>query len=168
MPEHKIHLKCPLRHARCPPLPSVPHLVIFRASKAPTSHGVGAGPGRGCLSSPPPPSPPHPEVAVLPFGFCPPSTRPDGTPRRPPAVPLTGRQHAPPLRLRPLRRGLVCPPESLRSPEARGGSEGARSLRRKTSPGISPSPFTKGFSSEALVLNYFLSYLFQNYNVPDL
>lgn len=54
MPKHKIHLKCPLRHAWCPPLPSVPHLVIFRASKAPTSHGISAGAGAGCLSSPPP------------------------------------------------------------------------------------------------------------------
>lgn len=123
MPKHKIHLKCPLRHTRCPPLPSVPHLVIFRASKAPTSHGVSAGPGRGCLSSPPPPSPPHPEVAVLPFGFCPPSTRPGGMPRRPPSVPLTGRQHAPHFTFAYSAPAWSAPP---RTSGVRRGGEGQR------------------------------------------
>lgn len=161
MPKHKIHLKCPLRHAWCPPLPSVPHLVIFRASKAPTSHGVSAGAGAGMpqLPSPPITSAPRggrPSLRLL-SSIHPARWHATPTARR--AIVMTPAR--PPLHLRLLRPGLVCPPENLRSPEGRGGSEGARSLRRKTSPGISPSPFTKGFSSEALVLNYFYHIYFR-------
>lgn len=118
MPKHKIHLKCPLRHAWCPPLPSVPHLVIFRASKAPTSHGVSAGAGAGM------PQLPSPAIASAPRGGRPSlrllssihPARWHATPTARRAIDRTPAR--PPLHLRLLRPGLVCPP---REPPESGG-----------------------------------------------
>lgn len=129
MPKHKIHLKCPLRHAWCPPLPSVPHLVIFRASKAPTSHGVSAGAGAGMPQLPSPaitsaPRGGHPSLRLL-SSIHPARWHATPTARR--AIVMTPAR--PPLHLRLLRPGLVCPvPPSCppRTSGVRRGGEGQR------------------------------------------